>query len=148
MQRGRRAGASGCRGTIYWMQDLGDCLYMRLFILSQEMVNTASLLCSDGNNVSCAAQRVAMNPSSGHKRGAAKEPRSMRSPRRDLELLQSPNNFLVNYGNPGPSKGDSHLQLHPVLTACFDTRTISSVCCFQGRFSRAHPGLSRVDFGD
>lgn len=42
------------------MQEIRGCLSMMLFILNPEMVNTGSLLCSDGNNMSCAAQHVVM----------------------------------------------------------------------------------------
>lgn len=110
------------------------------FQMNQEMVNTASLLCSDGNNMSCAAQRVVMK---------FKEAKKHALPEAGFGAISESKQFLVNYGNPDPGKGDSHPQLHPVLTACFDTRRISSVCCcFQGLFPRARPRLSRVDIGD
>lgn len=117
------------------MQDIRGHLQMRLFILNQEVMNTGSLLCSDGNNMSRAAQHVVMK---------FKEAKKPALPKAGFGAFSESKQFLVNYSNPGPGKGDSHLQLHPVLAACFDPRRTSSVCCFQGLFSRARPALSPV----
>lgn len=112
---------------------------MRLLILNQEVMSPGSLLCSDGNNMSRAVQHVVMK---------SKEAKKHALPEAGFGAFSESKQFLVNYSNPGPGKGDSHLQLHPVLAACFDPRRISSVCCFQGLFSRALLALSRVDTGD
>ena len=71
---------------------------MRLFVLNQEMMNTGCLLCSEGDNTSCAAQLVVMK---------FKEAKKHRLPEAGSGALSESKQFLVNYGNPGPGKGDN-----------------------------------------
>lgn len=92
-----------------------------------------SALCySDESDNSCAIQSVIIKPVLWAQRSSVRKPRGKDSPRKDLEILQIPV-FLMNCSNLPPDRRDGvRLQVHLVLTECFETRRISSLCHSHG----------------